>query len=185
MDLFVSQDVLPKEELRFAFVREQGFDRSCGYAAAASLLSLYWRLDLDEASLVGRYGRDKLASGQLEVSFADLARIFRDYGFEVKSVKLNWSQLGAALGDYAPIVIHYLRPDRHFALALWASEDWIVTLDPALGCEILGRAQFLERWSGAAMLAFSELSKRDEALLGKAIRVAQDRRELLERLATR
>jgi uncharacterized protein len=182
MDMYAPDEVMPKEGLRFAFVREQGFDRSCGFSAAASLMSLYWRLEVDERELVDSYAPEKLDSGRLEVSFSDLACIFSDYGFAVKSVRMTWPQLEAALSAYAPIVIHYQRPDRHFVLALRASSGWIITLDPALGCEIQSREQFMERWSGAAMLAFSEAASRDDAFLGEAIRAAEDRRELLERL---
>jgi uncharacterized protein len=183
LDLFAPEEVRPKEAMRFAYVREQGFDRSCGYSAAASLLSLYWSLPLAEDDLVERYARGKVESGRLDVSFGDLAQLFSDYGFSVKGVRMGWDQLSAALGRFAPIIVHYARPDRHFALALQASDGWIITLDPALGCELMPRAQFMERWSGAALIAFSSSATRDEARLGEAIRAARDRRELLERLA--
>jgi uncharacterized protein len=185
MDLYLPEEVLPKESLRFAFVCEQGYDTSCGYSAAVSLLALYWRLPVSEDELVARYASDKLAAGKLDVSFDELARIFGDYGFSAKGVRMNWEQLGSALERYAPIVIHYARPDRHFALALHSKGGWIITLDPALGCEILSREQFMERWSGAALLAHSDKASRDDALVARAKVTEWDRHELLERLGRR
>jgi ABC-type bacteriocin/lantibiotic exporters, contain an N-terminal double-glycine peptidase domain len=182
MDFYVPAELVSREALRFAFVREQGYDKSCGYSAAASLLSLYWRLPVDEEALLARYANEKVESGKLEVSLDELFRIFRDYGFAVKGVRMNWDQLADALERFAPIVIHYARPDRHFALALHARDGWVITLDPALGCEILSREQFLYRWSGAALIAFSNERPRDDALVEKARASAWDRRDLLERL---
>lgn len=179
------EEVLPKESMRFAFVSEQGYDTSCGYSAAVSLLSLYWRLPVREDDLVARYASDKIAAGRLEVSFEELARIFDDYGFSVKGVRMNWEQLVSALERYAPIVIHYTKPDRHFVLALHAKGGWIITLDPALGCEILSREQFMERWSKAALLARSDKASRDDALVARVKATEWDRHELLERLGPR
>lgn len=182
MDLYLPEEVRPKESLRFAFVREQGYDKSCGYSAAASLLSLYWRLPVSEEALVKRYANEKLASGNLDVSFGDLARIFEDYGLSAKGVRMNWRQLEDALKGFAPVVVHYEAPDRHFVLVLRIEEDWIITLDPALGCEMLSRSQFRARWSGAALLAYAKAASRDDGLVAEANRVASERRELLERL---
>ena len=182
VDLYSPDEVRPKEALRFAFIREQGFDRSCGYSTAASVLSLYWGQKVDEREIVERYANDKLESEKFDVTFFDLARIFADFGFSVKGYKMTWAQLESALIGYAPILIHYARPDRHFALALYAKDDWIIMLDPAMGCELLRRGQFEERWSGAALVAFSPSASRDDVLLSEAIRVEWDRLDLLERL---
>lgn len=177
MDFYAPDGIQSKEALHFAYVLEQGFDRSCGFAAAATLLSLYWKMGLEEADLLGRYAGDKLREGRLEVNFADLAAILGDYGFAVKCVKMNWAQLGAALGRYAPILLHYIHPDHHFALAIYAKDGWIITLDPALGMELQSRGQFMERWSGAALLAWSSTAVRNEALLADAIQAGEARHE--------
>jgi uncharacterized protein len=179
---FVSPgDLRSKESLRFAFVQEQGFDRSCGYSAAASLLGLYWDLPVDEADLISRYAENEAQEDQLGVSFAGLARIFQDYGFSVKALRMDWDQLCAALDRFAPIVIHYERPDRHFALALRAREGWIILLDPALGCELLDRERFMRRWSGAALLAASSSATRDDPRMAEAESAAWGRLSLLEK----
>jgi uncharacterized protein len=179
--MYAPEELRSKEALRFAFVCEQGFDTSCGYSAAASLLSLYWGLPLGEKELVEHNSRNA-ESGALDVNFADLARLIGDYGFSVKAVRMTWAQLEAALIRYAPILVHYEHPDRHFALALNARNGWIITLDPALGCELQSRDQFMERWSGAVLLAFSSTFTRNEALVEEALRVEWDRHDLLERL---
>lgn len=180
MDLYSAEGIRPKEALRFAYVREQGYDRSCGYSAAASLLSLYWGIAAAEGELVERYAREKIASGDLEVNFKDLSDLFADFGMAVKGVRMSWDQLEKALEAYAPILLHYDSPDRHFVLGLHASDGIIITLDPALGCELQGRDQFMERWSGAALLVFSAAARRDDALIAEALRVHSDRRRVME-----
>ncbi len=182
MDLYTPDEIKPKEALRFSFIGEQGFDRSCGYSTAASVLSLYWGQKVDERAIVERYAKDKLESGRFDVAFSDLARIFADFGLTVKGFKMTWEQLKSALVGYAPILLHYAHPDLHFALALYANDDWIIMLDPAMGCELLRRRQFEERWSGAALIVLSSIAPRDAGLLSEAIRVELDRLDLLDRL---
>jgi uncharacterized protein len=182
MDLFVPDGIRPREALRFAHIREQGFDRSCGYSVLASLLSIYWGIAASELELVDRYAADDIASGKLGVSFEGLAKILADYGFSSKGVRMTWDQLSVALESFAPIIVHYDRPDRHFALALSARKGWIILMDPALGCELLSEAQFMARWSGAALLAVSSSATRDDGLIEEAVRAASDRKGLLDRL---
>ena len=116
------------------------------------------------------------------MSFEVLARIFADYGFAAKGVRMTWDQLASALGKYAPVLVHYSRPDRHFALALSVKDGWIITMDPALGCELQSKDQFKERWSGAALIVDSVVATRNEDRLGEAIGVEWDRHDLMERL---
>jgi uncharacterized protein len=182
VDLVAPEETLSREALRFAYAHEQGYDNSCGYSAAASILSLYWGIQVGEGELIERYAGAKPEPARLDVTFKDLAAIFADYGFSVKALKMSWGQLEAALARFAPVIVHYEYPDRHFALAVHAADGWIITLDPASGSELLRREQFLRRWSGAVLLAFSSEYRRNEALLDEAIRVQEDRLELLERL---
>lgn len=180
MDFIAPSEVDSKESLRFAYVREQGYDGSCGYSSLASLLAIYWNCPVAEEDLVGQYAGDASPSGGFGVSLASLSRILSDFGFSAKGFRMNWEQLGAALARYAPVIVHYSRPDRHFALALEADAEWIILLDPALGCELLSRRQFLERWSGVVLLAHSATARRDEAALAEALRAGRNRRDLLE-----
>lgn len=182
MDLYLPDEVRPKEALRFQYVFEQGYDRSCGFSVAASLLALYWGETADEGTLLRRFASEDLESDRLSANFLGLAEIFSEYGLSAKGVLMSWEQLALALEGFAPIVIHYDRPDRHFALALRASDGWIITLDPAMGCELQGREQFLERWSGAALVVAAPSRRKNEARLSEAIRLESERRALLERL---
>jgi uncharacterized protein len=182
VDFLGPEETQSKEALRFAYAYEQGYDNSCGYSAAASILSLYWNIQVGERELIERYAGAKPESARLDVTFKDLAGIFADYGFSVKGLRMSWEQLETALARFAPVIVHYDYPDRHFALAIRAKDGWIITLDPASGSELLRRDQFVRRWSGAVLLASSSSSKRNEALLGEAIRVQEDRQELLVRL---
>jgi predicted double-glycine peptidase len=180
--MYTPEEVRPKEALRFEHVFEQGFDSSCGYSAAASLLALYWDKRVDEAALIERFASEALAEGRFLANMEGLSRIFSDYGLSVKGVMMSWEQLAIALNGFAPILVHYDRPDRHFALALRARYGWIITLDPAMGCELQSRDQFMERWSGAALVVASSVERRNEARIAEAIRVESDRQYLLDRL---
>jgi predicted double-glycine peptidase len=180
LDFYAPAEIRTREALRFDYVLEQGFDRSCGFSVAASLLSLYWRVPAREGELIREYARESPDSELFEASFKALASLLSDYGFSVKGVMMTWEQLELALGGYAPIILHYERPDRHFALAIRAKDGWIMTLDPALGCELQSRGQFMRRWSGAALIATSASRRRDDELLAEATRFLGRRLDRLE-----
>jgi ABC-type bacteriocin/lantibiotic exporter with double-glycine peptidase domain len=177
---------VPKEDLRFMYVMEQGMDASCGMAAVATALSLYWRVPVREAELLaGLFSLGAEVDGREDgtVSLASMAAALGDNGISTRAFRVDWDGLEAILArGYAPLVVHYDWPDPHFALLLEISGEVAVLADPARGLETLGRAGFEKRYSGVAMALASHSRQRDEDALETAIRAARGRRAMLERV---
>lgn len=187
MDTMDNRDlaaIRSREALRFEYVDEQGADTSCGYAALASLLRLYRDQPVTEASL-----RDQNpgAGGPGAVSLGRLATLARARGLVTRAWRLGYDRLPGLLAAAVPVLAHYDRPEGHFALVLAAGTQGVVTADPARGLELLTRAQFVERWSGAVLEVLDPRQPRAGAgTVEKAVRGALDRQRTVKRaLASR
>lgn len=181
--LLMLAGTLDRESQRFAFIAEQGWDTSCGFGALACLMSRYWEKPADETSLALEFFPERIASGDLTVSFADMATILKAKGFACAGYKMDYAQLGAALNAYAPVLVHFSFPDGHFALVLAQDGEWIIVSDPAEGTTVLIKDDFLSRWSGKALVAGIPFQKANQASLEEAVSAARGRITLLERIA--
>ena len=183
--LLLLAGAMDRESQRFAFIAEQGWDSSCGFGALACLMCRYWGKPADETSLALEFFPERIVSGDLTVSFADMSAILKAKGFACAGYRLDYAQLGAALKTYAPILIHFSLPDGHFALALAQDGEWIIVSDPAEGTTVFSKEDFLSRWSGKALVAAIPSQKANLALLEEAVSAARARITLLERIAAR
>ncbi|MCF6334431.1 MAG: cysteine peptidase family C39 domain-containing protein [Spirochaetales bacterium] len=169
--------------MRFQYINEQQYDTSCGYSTTASLLSLYWNIDVTEEEIVEKYIYKKIENMDYETSLADLSEILNDYAIANKSYKMEYNQLMDINKKYFPIIVHYNKPDDHFALVLGIRGNNIITADPARGVEILSTEQFFYRWSNVVLLSASKEMEINKDLALKAVSVAVSRKENLERWA--
>ena len=174
---------IPKEDLRFQYVNEQEYDTSCGYSTVSSLLSKYWELNVSEDDIVNKYLPGKIEKNDYKTSLADLSKILTDYSIANKAYKMTYGQFMNVDKKYFPIIVHYSKPDEHFALVLGIRDNNIITADPARGVEILTEEQFLYRWSNIVLLSTSRERLLNRRRLNKAITVAVTRKNNLERWA--
>ncbi len=181
-DMDLLRQGVSKEARRFRYVGEQGYDTSCGYAAAASLLSLYWQVPIDEADLISLNGERTTTSGVYTVNLADIARAVQKLDFEVQGGQTGWDGLVLATERYAPVLVHYAQPETHFALVLAVGADSLVSADPARGLELVSRSQFEKRWSGVILLVKADQRQKDEGRLQAAIVETRKRESLLARM---
>ncbi len=166
---------IPREAIRFEYVQEQGLDTSCGLACAATLLSRYYGIAVTEAGLVAGLAEEKRGYG---ASMADLAAILDAFGVRSKGFKFSCAELEAACAKgFAPIIVHYDRPEAHWALLVHAEKGFVVVSDPARGTELLSMAKFSERWSGAALLSAHRGAGPDLDALAEAIKPQVARRK--------
>jgi predicted double-glycine peptidase len=172
-----------REEIRFSYCGEQGYDSSCGLSVLACLMDRYWGIPADELGLANEFFAEKLAAGDFTVSLADMAAVLGKKGFACKAYRMTYEQLGKAVGKYGPAVVHYDRPNGHFALALAMRGEEVLIADPAEGTILAGRDRFETRWSGKVLVAILPGGKLDSALLGKAEASAWGRGELLDSAA--
>jgi len=181
--LFLLSLTTPKESLRFQYVNEQQFDTSCGYSTAASLLSLYWEIDVTERDIVNNHIKEKIDNQDYTTSLADLSEILNEYAIANKAYKMEYSQLAGLDKKYFPIIVHYDKPEGHFALVIGIEEDSVITADPARGLETLSCEQFLSRWSNIMLLSASAEKEMNKNLANAAISTAVTRKNNLERWA--
>ena len=182
----MSCPVKSKESLRFQYTLEQGYDTSCGMSVVATALDRYWGVPTDEAELIESAIGEKLDDGDYTVSLADMAAAFEARGVASRAFKLDWEGLeGLVSKGYAPLVVHYAEPDKHFALLLGFKDGRAITVDPARGLESLSRKAFEERYSGAAMALASKTLKPDTALVAEAVSHAAGKQSRLEDSASR
>lgn len=178
--------VAPKESLRFRYTLEQGYDTSCGMSVVATALDLYWGVPATEAGIIAAASGGAADLVLFTVSLADMAAAFAAHGVAARAFKLDWEGLTAVVAKgYSPIVVHYERPERHFALLLGFRDGRAVTADPARGLESLSREAFGARYSGSAMALASKALSVDGALVDRAIAEAAGRHERLESAASR
>ncbi len=169
-----------RESLRFLYSTEQGFDTSCGLTTLSCLMERYWLVPADEISLVTEFLFDKIGKGDYTVSFADMTAILKARGFVCKAYQMSFEELEKAVGKYAPVIVHYDRPEGHFALVLGMRDGMILTADPAEGTIARGRISFESRWSGKVLIAVLPGGTPDTALMAEAETSALGRAALLE-----
>lgn len=154
--LILLSGIQDRESRRFLFSWEQGLDDSCGLQALACLLSLYWSDPVDEVGLALGLGEGGSRT-QAGVSLGDLGRLAASRGYLWEAYQLELAELEAAVDLYPPVLVHYDRPQGHFALVLARATKGevagaFVVADPATGLQVLAREDFLRRWSGKALL---------------------------------
>jgi len=175
-------DITDRETLLFQFSTEQGYDTSCGLSTVACLMDTYWGVPTEEAELVQYLARDTVGSEGLTTSFADMAAILESRGFQWAAYRMNYDQVRSAVGRYAPIIVHYDRPRKHFALLLSADDRSLVVADPATGTTVLSRRDFESRWSGNVILAALPQATEGDRLR-EAIGSVRGRTAVLDRAA--
>lgn len=183
LSLLLLSETVDRESLRFVYSAEQGYDTSCGLTTLACLMDRYWDVPVDESALAEEFLAEKLAEGNLTVSFSDMALILDAKGFVWKAYRMTLEQLEKAAAGYAPLIVHYERPEGHFALVLSARGGELVTADPAEGTVTRGRDYFESRWSGKVIAAVLPGRAVNRTLLDAAEASARGRSALLDRAA--
>lgn len=166
LGLVLSSVVAPKEALRFDLVRPQQTAGSCGFAAAASVLTLVWGVETSEADLTAAHVRRSADAGS--VSFQAIARAFEEAHIPARGYHMTYEQLVRTVSCYAPVIVHYGTPRRHFVLVYAADDAFVLVGDPSAGVSVLSKARFRARWSGAVLLCASQTLSADHGVIRKA-----------------
>jgi ABC-type bacteriocin/lantibiotic exporter with double-glycine peptidase domain len=177
--------LLSEEELRFAYNGKQGADTSCGIAATASLLR-YWNTPVAEADLYQEmiFNNAREGDANYSVSFKTIMDCLSRYGLAARGYKMNWGGLRDALEKgYAPILIHYDKPNPHFALLLHIEGGYAFAADPAKGFEFVDQREFERNYSGNALLAASVRAEKNGGYIESLIAKEMGRLDALRRLA--
>ncbi|MDR6189624.1 putative double-glycine peptidase [Agrobacterium pusense] len=126
------------KELRDRLVVKQRFDMSCGAAALATVLSLYYNEKTDEADIMDIIGlRD-------EYSFADLAYAAGEMGYKAVPISADFNILAQLK---IPVVLFINNFGAgHFTVFKGTDGQNVWLGDPAWGNTHLSKRDFLKRW---------------------------------------
>ena len=188
--LILMSGMTDRETRRFTYAREQGRDDSCGLQALACFLELYWGMPAGEdelfadlvSALEARDGGSR-DPGLRSVSLGELRLILEARGFVAEAYRMGFGGLVKAGAAYAPLLIHYDRPQGHFVVLVGTLADGVVVADPASGLLFLPRRDFEARWSGAVLLARLPGREPDGRLMDSALAAALDPAVLLRETA--
>jgi predicted double-glycine peptidase len=177
----LSSLLISEEELRFEAVYKQGYDTSCGIAAAASLLNTYWNTSASEADLYQGmvFAGVEAGGGRYTVSFAGIGAALGAYGVQSRAYAMDWEALNSTLQKgYAPIAVHYEKPLPHFALLLHidARRGYAFVADPARGLGVVDQGVFTKNYSGNALLTASNGVPAKNSAYIQTVITAEERR---------
>lgn len=130
--------VRPWTEARDHLVVKQRFDMSCGAAAIATILSLYYKEKTSEVDIIDIIGlRD-------EYSFADLAYAAQEFGYKAVPISVSFDTLTHLK---VPVILYLNNFGAgHFTVLRGTDGQTVWLGDPAWGNSHLSKADFLRRW---------------------------------------
>ncbi|GCA79958.1 peptidase domain-containing ABC transporter [Microcystis aeruginosa] len=120
---------------------EQQSAADCG-ATCLAMISLYWGKRLSLNSL-----RELAGVGRSGVSLKNLAKTAETLGYQSRPVRASLNRL---LEQKNPWIAHW--QGDHFVVVYPVSSDRLLVADPAQGKRYYSRQQFLQGWTGYALL---------------------------------
>ena len=113
----------------------------CG-AACLATIGRYWGKSLSLNLL-----RNLAGVGRAGASLKGLARAGENIGFQVRPVRASLSKLEV---QKHPWIAHW--QGDHYVVVCWVKRRKVLIADPALGKRVLSRQEFLDGWTGYALL---------------------------------
>jgi ABC-type bacteriocin/lantibiotic exporter with double-glycine peptidase domain len=166
----------------------QGYDTSCGVAVTASLLNIYWNIPIIEADLYQTLILDNARenAANYTVSLFSISEYLKTHGIQSRAYKMDWETLEDSLSKgFAPILIHYEKPDPHFALLIHQEGEYGFVGDPARGFVVVNKREFMKNYSGNALLTASREAVKNTQNLERGISGGTERLTRLRGIARR
>jgi hypothetical protein len=138
--------------LSFSITPRQSTPKSCGYAAAAGMLSL--ALKAPQAALPSPRSEP--------ASLRDIAQIFELQGLPAYPYWVEPKLILSAIRRAGPAILHLDAPSDHFILGIVETEGGLLSADPEWGARILSPEELSARASG--YLLFTSLQPGDLAI---------------------
>lgn len=174
------------QALRFEGVVRQADERSCGYAAAATVLRALG-FEASEAEVARAAG----AAPGGPASVADIGRAVRRWGVTSFPVLGDWEGLLRYFALHPePVVALVDVGGPHFTVVTAVEEGAVYLADPSQGHRVWSRQRFLRRWTGVVLFLrpppgapTSDAVGREPGLEGAVRRLASRHRLLLRQQA--
>lgn len=133
---------------RFYPGKPQTHEFSCGPAALANLLSVFFGLAVDEAAII----QDGIEQDR-GVSLHYLLESARSLGFQAAVYRMDAGVLLRILQEVGvPVIGVLVEPVSHFIIAIAQVTDGLLIFDPGVGFTAISLRQLCERWSGYALV---------------------------------
>jgi uncharacterized protein len=174
------------QDLQFAEIVKQGFDYTCGIAAAATLLG-YFGVTASEDELLAEVAARGAATapdegGRLAITLTNIIDLLSVRGIQSRAYRMTAEQMADALRrGFAPLLVHFGKPEPHFTLVLGIDGDLVLCADPTVGLVGIEVGHFMEMWSGVVLATASSVHARDGARIAESVRTIAGRRNLLEK----
>jgi len=180
-------------ESRFEPGRKQLREWSCGPAALANLLSVFFGCPTDENAIIEKgaaargdtVGAEAPPQSGRGSSLAALLESARSLGFDAAVYLMDAALLQLALAEIRVPVIGLLRESAgHFVIAVGQVRGDTLVFDPALGFRLLPEKQLLDRWSGFTLVVDPGTERIDAcgATVASLIHGFEQRRRFLDEL---
>ena len=164
-------------DLRYQGAIPQTSDYSCGAAATACLLEVYYGIPTTEAEILEMAERQMLARGE-EPGFAhgltayDLKTASKALGLDMAGYELTHAQLE----DYferggLPLIAHVTKPQSHYLVVVGMTAQHVLLSDPAWG-RYVAPARELADARGMSGVFLVPLPTTQEALHARGIQVS-------------
>ena len=157
------QKIVSWTETRDANVIKQQFDMSCGAAALATILSIYYEEQTNEADIMDIIG---LKSAY---SFADLAYAGSEFGYKAIPIYANFDLLTKLK---IPVILYVSNfGEGHFTVFRGTDGHTVWLGDPAHGNVKISKSRFMEKWGvykGAAHTGFALIILKQDQSINKA-----------------
>jgi predicted double-glycine peptidase len=177
-EIIVNDEVLSKivsyESVHFMAGYKQGFDTSCGIAVAASILKFFYNINLDEKSLIDQFFTILSAKKDYTISLLDIKKIIEYYGLNVKGVKITRNQI-LKYSYYAPIILHFEKPEKHFTIYTGFYGQYIFLLDPSIGIHFISDKDFDNKFSGFALIIYGKDEIKNSSLINRINQQLKDK----------
>ncbi len=134
--------VNPLLKLKTKHTIKQAYEESCGAAALATLLKLHGK-DTNETQIL------EAASKTDMLSFAELAKIAKAFGYEAQGYKISKEVFEKTK---IPLLVLVVREAEfpHFVVAINHDGDFVSVYDPSSGDYIASKRDFYAMWEFAS-----------------------------------
>ena len=164
---------------RFEPGRKQLYEWSCGPAALANLLSVFFGCPIDENAVAAE---DSPKPGR-RATLAELLESARRLGFGAAVYLMDVGLLQLALTELCvPMIGLLCEPEGHFVIAAGLVHRDILVFDPSLGYRLLSEGDLRDRWSGFALVVDPGTERIDacSARIADLVHRFEQRRDFLD-----